>query len=57
MNNILFFDLEIDEKTEKIQDIGAVLNNETFHSSSVKIFEFLPGMPVLSVVIILLIMI
>jgi len=40
MNSILFFDLEVGEKSEKIEDIGAILGDETFHSSSLKVFEY-----------------
>ena len=40
MNKILFFDLEVGEKNEKIEDVGAILREETFHSSSLKVFEY-----------------
>jgi ATP-dependent DNA helicase RecQ len=39
MNSILFFDLEADEKSEQIRDIGAIYNTHTFHKRTIKEFE------------------
>lgn len=34
MNNIIFFDLEVNRNSRKIQDIGAVFNDQEFHEPS-----------------------
>ena len=39
MSSILFFDLEVNEKTKRIEKIGAVLDEEEFLSSDLRQFE------------------
>ncbi|QHT66185.1 RecQ family ATP-dependent DNA helicase [Rhodocytophaga rosea] len=39
MNHILFFDLEVEEKSGRIKDIGAIYNTYTFHKTYLTEFE------------------
>lgn len=39
MNAILFFDLEVEEKSERIRDIGAIYNTYSFHKTYISEFE------------------
>lgn len=39
MENILFFDLEVDRKSHRIADIGSVCANHEFHGVSLKEFQ------------------
>ena len=38
MNDVLFFDLEVDEKSKKIEKIGAVFNGQAFRAADVREF-------------------
>ncbi len=39
MNDILFFDLEVDEKSKKILEIGAIFNGQSFRSADIRRFD------------------
>ena len=41
MHNIVFFDFEVSENNQRIKDIGAKKNNQSFHSGSIHSFTLL----------------